>query len=314
MDERNSVCARHAAGFLLRFMTRFPAGLFALMFGWLTPLLAAEEWRPLWNGRDFIGWSTWLAKPHPSVVLAGEPKDPKGNYLQPIGGGRDPLQIFSVATVDGQPAIRISGQVFGELRTTESFSNYHLRLQFKWGEKKWAPRDNPETPRDSGLLYHVHAESGAEGRTWSRSTELQIQERDVGDLYSVGSVVFVRSALRAGTGKAGARAIYDYDPKAAWNVFAQVPGGEGRCVKKPDNEKPTGEWNTIELVCFGEDSIHIVNGKVVMRLHRTMRLDTPTPQTVTSGPLILQSEGAEIFYRAIELRPITAVPAEWVER
>ena len=314
MDERNSVCARHAAGFLLRFMTRFPAGLFALMFGWLTPLLAAEEWRPLWNGRDFIGWSTWLAKPHPSVVLAGEPKDPKGNYLQPIGGGRDPLQIFSVATVDGQPAIRISGQVFGELRTKESFSNYHLRLQFKWGETKWVPRDKPETPRDSGLLYHVHAESGAEGRTWSRSTELQIQERDVGDLYSVGSVVFVRSALRAGTGKAGARAIYDYDPKAAWNVFAQVPGGEGRCVKKPDNEKPTGEWNTIELVCFGEDSIHIVNGKVVMRLHRTMRLDTPTPQTVTSGPLILQSEGAEIFYRAIELRPITAVPAEWVER
>ena len=97
-------------------------------------------------------------------------------------------------------------------------------------------------------------------------------------------------------------------------MFAQVPGAEGRCVKQPDNEKPTGEWNTVELLCFGEDSIHIVNGKVVMRLHRTVRLDTPTPQTVTSGPLILQSEGAEIFYRAIELRPITAVPAEWAER
>jgi hypothetical protein len=48
-----------------------------------------------------------------------------------------------------------------------------------------------------------------------------------------------------------------------------------------------------------------------MRLHRTLRIDTPTPQPVTAGPLILQSEGAEIFYRGIELRPITAVPAEW---
>jgi hypothetical protein len=97
----------------------------------------------------------------------------------------------------------------------------------------------------------------------------------------------------------------------AWNVFAQVPGQDGRCVKQPDNEKPTGEWNSVELVCMGEDSIHIVNGKVVMRLHRTLRLDAPTPEPVNQGPLILQSEGAEIFYRGIELRPITAVPAEY---
>lgn len=260
------------------------------------------------------GWSTWLARPHASTVLPGEARDAKGNFTRVLGGGRDPLAVFTVVDVDGQPAIRISGQVFGELRTQAAFSNYHLRLQFKWGEKKWAPRDKPETPRDSGLLYHVHAESGAEGRTWSRSTELQIQERDVGDLYAVGSFVFVRSTMRQGTGNAATKAVFDYDPKAAWNVFAQVPGRDGRCVKQPDNEKPTGEWNTVELVCFGEDSIHIVNGQVVMRLHRTVRLDTPTPQTVTSGPLILQSEGAEIFYRAIELRPITAVPAEWAER
>ncbi|MBC7368680.1 MAG: DUF1080 domain-containing protein [Undibacterium sp.] len=275
---------------------------------------AAEAWAPLCNGRDLTGWATWLGKPHASAELSGEPKDAKGNYTRPLGAARDPLGVFTVTAVDGQPAIRISGQIFGELRTRESFSNYHLRLQFKWGEKKWAPREKPETPRDSGLLYHVHAESGAEGRTWSRSTELQIQERDVGDLYAIGSFIFVRSKLRSGTGNGTTKAVYDYEPKGAWNAFAQVPGQDGRCVKQPDNERPTGEWNTVELICFGEDSIHIVNGKVVMRLHRTLRIDTPTPQTVTSGPLILQSEGAEIFYRGIELRPITAMPAEWAEK
>jgi hypothetical protein len=293
---------------------RYPFVVVAVLLSVVSSGRSAESWRPLWNGRDFSGWSTWLARPHASTVLPGEARDAKGNFTRVLGGGRDPLAVFTVVDVDGQPAIRISGQVFGELRTQAAFSNYHLRLQFKWGEKKWAPRDKPETPRDSGLLYHVHAESGAEGRTWSRSTELQIQERDVGDLYAVGSFVFVRSTMRQGTGNAATKAVFDYDPKAAWNVFAQVPGRDGRCVKQPDNEKPTGEWNTVELVCFGEDSIHIVNGQVVMRLHRTVRLDTPTPQTVTSGPLILQSEGAEIFYRAIELRPITAVPAEWAER
>jgi hypothetical protein len=292
---------------------RYPLLLVSAFLLAVVPLPAAESWQPLWNGHDFTGWTTWLGKPHASVALAGEPRDAKSNYTQALGD-RDPLGVFTVAMVDGQPAIRISGQVFGELRTKAAFSNYHLRLQFKWGEKKWPPRDKPETQRDSGLLYHVHAPAGAEGRVWARSTELQIQERDVGDLYAIGSFIFVRSKLRSGTGNSTTKAVYDYDSKGAWNAFAQVPGQDGRCVKQPDAEKPTGEWNTVELVCFGEDSIHIVNGKVVMRLHQTLRIDTPTPQPVTSGPLILQSEGAEIFYRNVELRPITAVPAEFAEK
>ena len=83
---------------------------------------------------------------------AGARRD--GRYTEPIGSGRDPLKVFTVAAdVDGRPAIRISGEAFGELRTKRSFENYHLKFQFKWGEKKWPPRDRAETPRDSGLLY-----------------------------------------------------------------------------------------------------------------------------------------------------------------
>jgi len=144
-------------------------------------LRADDGWRPLWNGKDFSAWSIWIGKPHASVELPGAAKDEKGNYTEPIGA-RDPLGVFRVTNVDGQPAIRVSGQVFGELRTQESFTNYHVRLQFMWGQKQWPPRDKPGTPRDSGLLYHVHSEPGAEGRTWVRSIELQIQEHDVGDL------------------------------------------------------------------------------------------------------------------------------------
>jgi hypothetical protein len=272
---------------------------------------AQSGWTSLWNGKDLDGWTTWMQRPSPTSEVPGLARDANGRYTEPIGSGRDPLKVFTVdSDVDGRAAIRISGEVFGELRSTASFKDYHLKLQFKWGQKKWPPRDAPETQRDSGLLYHVHAAPGAEGRTWARSVELQIQEHDVGDLYAVGSVIAVRAKVRPNTRPA----LYDYDPAGEWTFFSQSQGASGRCVKQPDNEKPTGEWNTVELIAFGEDSIHIVNGKVVMRLHGPLRIDTPVPTSVTSGPIILQSEGAEIYYRDIQVRPITAIPPEFAEK
>jgi Domain of Unknown Function (DUF1080) len=282
--------------------------LLAIVLTGITAHAQRSGWTPLWNGKNLDGWSTWMRQPAPTSDVPGLKRNADGTYAEPIGSGRDPLKVFTVVNnVDGRPAIRISGEVFGELRSKASFKDYHLKLQFKWGDKKWPPRERAETPRDSGLLYHVHAEPGAEGRTWARSIELQIQEHDVGDLYAIGSVIAVRAKSRAGTQPM----MYDYDPKGDWTFFSQSQGAAGRCIKQPDNEKPTGEWNTVELVCLGEDCIHIVNGKVVMRLRGPTRIDADVPRSVTSGPIILQSEGAEVFYRDIEVRSITTIPAEF---
>ena len=272
---------------------------------------AQSGWTSLWNGKNLDGWTTWMRQPEPSSDVPGLARGADGRYTEPIGSDRDPLKVFSVAPdVDGAPAIRISGEVFGELRTKRSFKDYHLKFQFKWGEKKWAPRDRPETPRDSGLLYHVHAPQGQNGRVWARSIELQIQEKDVGDLYAVGATIAVRAKQRPGTKPP----LFDYDPTGEWMYFAQSHGQSGRCIKQPDNEKPNGEWNTVELIAFGKDAIHIVNGKVVMRLYDPIQIDSDLPKSVTSGPIILQSEGAEIFYRDIQFRPIKAIPAEFAEK
>lgn len=274
-------------------------------------LRAQRDWTPLWNGRDLDGWTTWMQRPSPTSNVPGLARDAEGRYTETIGSGRDPLGVFTVVPdVDGRPAIRISGEVFGELRTVGSYKDYRLRLQFKWGEKKWPPRAGADIQRDSGLLYHVHSEPGAEGRTWARSIELQIQERDVGDLYAVGSAIAVRVKPRAGA----TPVIWNYDPTGEWTFFSQRAGSSGRVIKQPDNERPTGEWNTVELIAFGDDAIHIVNGRVVMRLHTPMRIDRGVPMRVTSGPIILQSEGAEVFYRDIQFRPITAIPAEFAEQ
>ena len=135
----------------------------------------------------------------------------------------------------------------------------------------------------------------------------QIHEHDVGDLYAIGSAIAVRAKARAGTQPL----MYDYDPAGEWTFFSQNQGSPGRCIKQPDNEKPSGEWNTVELIALGEDSIHIVNGTVVMRLRHPVRIEGELPVPVTSGPLILQSEGAEVFYRDIQIRPISTIPPEF---
>jgi hypothetical protein len=69
----------------------------------------------------------------------------------------------------------------------------------------------------------------------------------------------------------------------------------------------------LELVCLGDHSIHVVNGKVVMRLDNPLRLDTPQPVPVMSGPVMLQSEGAEVYYRNIEIQQISVFPKEYLE-
>src|SRR5215216_4557137 len=84
-------------------------------------------WKALWNGKDLTEWTTWMRRPEASSEVPGLPKGPDGKYTEPIGSNRDPLKVFTVTQVDGQSAIRISGEVFGELRSKGSFENYQLR-------------------------------------------------------------------------------------------------------------------------------------------------------------------------------------------
>ena len=278
-----------------------PAWLLLLASAAICP---AEEWTPLFNGRDLDGWSGWLSRPDPSIDLPGAARDEHGQYRQPLGTGRDPLAVFTVTTIDGRPAIRISGQVMGGLQTTREYGNYHLRLQFRWGERKWPPR--LDRPRDSGLLYHVHSDFGVSSHTWPRSVEFQIQEHDVGDLYALAMQITV-PARRLDPVKR----LFRYDPRGQPTVFVeQLPIGN-RCMHLEDREKPPGEWNTLDLVCLGDESIHVVNGTVVMRLQAAQRLDGAAPAPLTSGHIVLQSEGAEVYYRDVVIRPITAVPVEF---
>jgi hypothetical protein len=54
----------------------------------------------------------------------------------------------------------------------------------------------------------------------------------------------------------------------------------------------------------------VVNGKVVMVLTGSRHVVDGKEVPLTRGKIQLQSEGAEVFYRNIALRPITKIPAE----
>src|SRR5205085_1999598 len=69
--------------------------------------------------------------------------------------------------------------VMGYLATQEEFENYHLRFEFKWGEKQFQPR--LESKPDAGLYYHI---AGADA-VWPKSLQYQIQRGDVGDLLAL---------------------------------------------------------------------------------------------------------------------------------
>ena len=279
---------------------------FGFVFSPVLEIYAADKtaaWQPLLNGSDLRGWETWLDKPVNDVVVPGEKQNEKGEYTQPLGLNRDPLKVFSMITQDGQPVLQVTGQIMGTLATTVPYKNYHVRLQFKWGVKKWAPR--LDRPRDSGLCYHVHGPSAADRGPFPHCQELQIEEHDCGDLWALGA----RAAVHARP-KQGAQDAF-YDPTQPSLVVGEQTSNEGRCIKGADYEHAIGEWNTIELICFGEQSIHVVNGHVVCRLDHLQKREGQAWIPLSEGRIALQSEGAELFYRAMEILQIEEIPAEF---
>lgn len=266
------------------------------LVAFLTPVHAGgEDWKSLFNGQDLTGWDTWLGRPAKDKDIVGLNKDPR--------------QVYTVVSVDGKPALRISGEIWGALTSKDEFENYHLKLEFKWGSKKWPPRE--KTVRDSGLLYHCVGPHGAQGTFWMRSQECQIQEKDCGDYWSVAGAIADVEGYRKGeeSGKPTGAVIYKKGAKT-YTVPSKESGGN-RIIKDPDNEKPTGEWNTLELLAVGGTAVHIINGKANLILTNSRHKVDNKEVPLTRGKIQLQSESAEVYYRNIQVRPLAKIPAEY---
>lgn len=247
----------------------------------------------LFNGKDLNGWDTYLGPTYDSVLQ-------RMDSTKVPGLNNDTEGVFRVVESDGSPALCISGSHFGGISTQREFKNYHLTLEFKWGKAKWNPRKDRK--RDSGLLYHAVGSHGADYGFWMRSQEFQIQEGDCGDYWGVAGGIMDVPA------EGSEREKYTYNSTAKLLTFSETSPQYRRCNKKPDAEKPSGEWNKVELYCYGDTAVHIMNGKTVMVLYHSRQADRGKETPLNKGKIQLQSEGAEIFYRNIYLRSITSLP------
>ena len=133
-----------------------------------------------------------------------------------------------------------------------------------------------------------------------RSQECQIQEKDCGDYWSVAGAIVDVEGMRQG----------DKGPivyKKGGQTFTVPSKGTGnRIIKSETNEVPG--WNTIEVLTVGGTSVHVVNGKTVMVLTDSRQVVDGKEAPLTRGKLQIQSEGAEVFYRGMAIRPIDAIP------
>jgi hypothetical protein len=255
-------------------------------------------WRPLFDGRTLAGWETFLGRPHRSSDQPGA-RDDKGEYVDPIGVGRDPKRVFSVVTLADGPAIQISGEIYGALTTVEEFGDYHLRFDVKWGDRKWPQRG--ELPRDTGCCYHAVGPHGASYGFWMQSCEFQIMEKDCGDFYGLAGVMADAEGVLSEPSNPKSDAIYRPGAGA-------IRDHTRRIVKSADHEKPHGEWNTLDLYCAGQDSLHVVNGRAVMKLSRLRQRSGDRQAPLRRGRIQLQSEGCEVYFRNLSIRPIRALP------
>jgi hypothetical protein len=207
------------------------------------PFFTENEFAQLMNGKDLSGWYSWL---------------------ESKGKNNDPDHIF---TFEEGGILHDMGKELGYIMTEKSFGNFHFKLQFKWGEKRWPPRDTLK--RDSGICYNIPEEEP--DHIWPRSVECQIQEGDVGDFWMLGY-----STIQV-------------------NGEQNPPLQHSRIIKMKDAEKPTGEWNTVEVISFNGKCAHIVNGVLV---------NYGENSSLIGGRILLQSEYAEVYYRNVFIREL----------
>jgi hypothetical protein len=239
--------------------------------------LKLEKSISLFNGRNLDGWYTFLTE---------------------SGKNNDPKEVFTVK--DG--IIHISGEEWGCITTEEEFEDYKLTVEFKWGGGTHEPR--LDKARDSGILLHSQGKDGNYSGTWMNSIECQIIEGGTGDFIVVGDGTdqFQITCPVAPEKVAGA---YVYQPdgnpvtvnRGRVNWFGRDPDWKDVIDFRGANdvEKPVGEWNTLEC--------HVLNGEITIYLNGIL-VNRALEVKPKRGKIQIQSEGAEILVRRVDLNPI----------
>jgi len=250
-----------------------------------------QGWRMLFNGTNLDGWY---------IVLRNSRSDDT-NHL---------VQIHDSAVHMYKDAPANSRQPHGYIITDKDYSNYHLRLEYKWGQKRFG--DRSASRRDAGVLYHVVGKDGV----WPRSVECQIQEQDVGDIFTVYTRVtavadpkttnLVSNVVTNDSGQV--RTNWTMQPrflspeKGGIPVVQGVSTGIRRVIRNPMSERDG--WNTVEVIVRGDSATYIVNGETNNVANEIREMVNNQWVPLKKGKIALQLESAEVLYRNVLIKEL----------
>ena len=261
------------------------------------PTAGADGWSPLFNGKNLDGWYTFL-------VRSGKNNDPTG-YVRIEDGMLHCLGNAPQGYVEG-----------GYLATNQEYSNYHFRVEYKWGSARYAPRLMYK--RDSGIYFHM---TGPD-RVWPTGMHFQIQESDTGDVLAVNGTRFVTAAPVPNA--AGGNPTWPNPPNPNNpNIVTVGSQGQPRGWRKNADFEKLEDWNQLEIIARDDRAAYLVNGRLVNTLFNMQAPDPPAPanlgptanaaqqvptgdtfKRLDRGKIAIEIEFAEIWFRNIEIRPL----------
>lgn len=162
------------------------------------PPQARENQVALFNGRDFSGFTFAM---------------------------KDNAEATRTWTVTNG-VIHCTGQPAGYLRTTQSYSNYFLTVE--WRFRKIAPQAD-----NTGVLVHMQLPD----QVWPQCVQVQGKHDRLGDL-------FVMEGAEAREHK---------------GMDKNTPVS----FRGPSRESPVGEWNKVEIICIHNKVEAFINGYFV---------------------------------------------------
>ena len=247
------------------------------------PPAVSPDWRQLFDGHSLAGWS----------VFQQGVGDLDAHRAIRIENG----ELHFLGSMFDGPA----QATFGHMATVEDFADYHLRLEYRWGERRYAPRDLQR--RNSGVLYHLAPDRD---RLFPDGIEFQVEEGDVGD------AIMINTRALAGPLLGGTPLWPNYFPGLPTTYEAPiVAGGIARqWFRHAGPYERLDGWNTLDLYAFGDQAAHLVNGRIVMTLFAMLdRAGAP----LRKGRIALEFEAAEVFFRHVALRQLSSAEIERIK-
>lgn len=138
-------------------------------------------------------------------------------------------------------------------------------LKVQW---RWGEKGPKKGVRNSGVFVHVNGPN----KIWPKAIEAQLMDGHAGDFWLVDNFKLTVDAARQ-------------DPKVARHYYRMKDGVE----------KKKGEWNQYEITCKGDSIKLVINGQFV---------NAGEHAELSKGKILLQSEGAEIHFREVLLKPL----------